>query len=449
VSATIDIRASEPVCSGEASGERLDLSALDVFEYPIPIDVGYIYRDKVDVGELEESLRATLRHYPELTGRLRSDGKKTGRLYVACEDQGARLVSATSDIEIGELTDDELGAVDLSPYFAKNKWLRCRDRDVPLLVVQHTETACGGMILGVQTAHALADGEALVAFMCDWARVHRGGQVRRATMSRLDYQGHFGVREPAADDPDRVPGFKRMGRMMLMWKVLKLAWDSRSTISTVLRFSTAELLAMRRLARSRSETASATNALLAHLWQVFAGLRPNRDDDPTGLFCVLGTRHLGEGAVDSHYFGNAVWHQRAESTYGEVRTATLGELTAVVGEAQAALGYDQVCEGMQWLENERARRNLELGVVPDYALMRRDFFATNMYRLPMYDPDFGTGRPAWVNTMPPPVRWMIRLFPTPSRRGVDVHCTVPRAWRRLLADHQVEARLRRYAEGTP
>lgn len=416
-----------------------------MFEYPIPIDVIYVFREAVDPEALKQSLRETLRHYPAFTGRLHTEGR--GRLFVTCDDRGALFGTANSEVSVARLDEAGLAELSMDGCLLPNKWLRARGRDVPLFAVQHTRTACGGMILGVQAAHALIDGEGLIAFMRNWARVHRGEAVEHSPMTRHQYDELFGVREPRDDDPERVVGFKRMSRLMLLWKVLKLSWDSRSTVSLVLPFSGDEVA---RLGQNvRSPKARPGTALLAHVWQVFSRLRPNTDEDATGLFCVVGTRHLRDKRVEYDYFGNAVWHVRAESSYGHVRSAAIGELTELVQQAQSSLSYDEVCRGMQWLENQRQAGNLELGVVPDYELMRRDFFATNMWRLPMYEPDFGSGKAMWVTTQRPPVRWMIRLFPRPNGEGINVHCTVPRRWRTLLASDEVRAQLHRFAEEAP
>ncbi len=422
------------VRAGVSQDRRVALSSLDAFEYPIPIDVALVYRDAVDVAVLEASFRATVAHYPELAGRLVRDD---GALAVACDDSGAGFSVQSADVSVRDLDEDALAALPMARYFAPNKWLRARDRDVPLLVATVTRTACGGMVLGVEVAHCLADGEALVQFVRNWARVHRGEAPALSDQARDGYDALFQVREPRDGDPDRVPGFKRMSRAMLLWKVLKLAWDSRSTASVVLPFSRDEVAAVREVASSSSST-----ALLAHVWHVFAGLRPNRDDDRAGLFLVVGTRHLADCPVDRNYAGNAVWHVRADATYGDVRTASLADLAARVQAAQASVSYADVCTGMQWLANERTRGTV---VVPDYELMRRDFFATNLTPLRLYEPDFGAGTPVWVTTKAPPIRWMIRLFPRPGG-GVAVHCTVPRRWKKLLATDEVRGRLHRYAE---
>jgi len=430
------------VRTGDPSTERVDLSLLDMFEYPIPIDVIYVFKEAVPAAALEESLRATLRQYPELLGRMHKHDD--GSLYVDCNDAGAMFTSARADVSVAGLSEADLAGFSVKHYLAKNRWLRMVDRDVPLFSVQHTLTACGGMILGMQVAHSLMDGEALVEFMRNWARVHAGEPAKTGRMYRYMYDGFFDAAVPVGGVPDKVPGFKRMSRLTLYWKVLKLAWDSRSTRSVVLTFSSQELKNLRAAAREDADAVSASNALLVHLWRIFADLRPNADDDSCGLFLVVGTRHLREQNIPRTYWGNAVWHVRADSTYGELRNDSLGGLTNGVQQTQAGVDYAYVCQGMQWLRGEHERGNLLLGVVPDYELMRRDFFATNMFMLKMYDPDFGTGTAAWVTTREPPIRWMIRLFPRPSGRGIAVHCTVPKRWEQLLASPEVQQRIHMY-----
>jgi hypothetical protein len=302
------------------------------------------------------------------------------------------------------------------------------------------------MILGIQAAHALIDGESLVGLARNWARVHAGLEPETSPMRRAEYEAFFGADEAVDSVPETVPGFKRISRLKLYWKVAKLGWNSRFTRSVVLPFSTAELENLRTEARKDAGPVSASSALLAHVWRTFAELRPNKDADLSGLFLVVGTRHLRDRSVPLTYRGNGVWHVRAESTYGELRSASLGALADRVRESQSAVCYDDVRVGMRWLRSEHAEGNLLFGVVPDYELMRRDFFATSMVVTRMYQPDFGTGTAVWVTTKAPPVRWMIRLFPRPSGHGITAHCTVPKSWIKLLGSTELQRRLHKYGD---
>ncbi|KAF7848201.1 hypothetical protein BT93_L2200 [Corymbia citriodora subsp. variegata] len=119
-----------------------------------------------------ESLAEVLVEFYQFTGRLvmGSDGK----MAVRCTGEGVLLVEATSDGDIGMLGD--ISAI--NPRTLR-KLVKHSDGaqtilEEPLLTVQVTTFKCGGFTVGIVTSHVVVDGKAFADFLTCWSDVARG-----------------------------------------------------------------------------------------------------------------------------------------------------------------------------------------------------------------------------------------------------------------------------------
>lgn len=174
-----------------------DLGPFDELVSPsVPIVVIYVYsrppttpaHEFLPTDRLEEALKRTLDFYPHLTGRLRLFDTEDGAPVIHRLGEGAGLTLAESDDELSDLfvrdnkdykEDDVLppssifslpedGNALLPPF---QPWPEAI-QEAPLLAVQHTRFACGGVGLGVRLHHIVCDAEGLASFVQDLAEVY-------------------------------------------------------------------------------------------------------------------------------------------------------------------------------------------------------------------------------------------------------------------------------------
>ncbi|KAJ7272790.1 transferase [Mycena rebaudengoi] len=177
-------------CSKDSSYKALNtpfhLGPLDALVGAhIPVAVVFVYGQPPDaqpiipVERLQRALTLLLDYYPHLTGRLKIHPNETrevtrlgsgAELYVAeCTER----LDAFSDAESRSLAMARLpgeGNALLAPYAATLEDI-C---DGPLLTVQHTRFACGGVALGVRTLHTLCDADGFFQLVGDLAELYRG-----------------------------------------------------------------------------------------------------------------------------------------------------------------------------------------------------------------------------------------------------------------------------------
>ncbi|XP_027124616.1 hydroxycinnamoyl-CoA:piscidic acid hydroxycinnamoyltransferase-like [Coffea arabica] len=128
-----------------------------------------LLKDATEV--LKDSLSEALVEFYPLAGRLyQKDG---GRVELHCNSMGALLFEAQSELKIEDFGDfcptPQIRAL-IPPIDYSNTPLH----EVPLLLVQITKLACGGVSLGIAASHIIVDGQSWFHFFSEWAKIARG-----------------------------------------------------------------------------------------------------------------------------------------------------------------------------------------------------------------------------------------------------------------------------------
>ncbi|KAL8277711.1 hypothetical protein RQP46_009833 [Phenoliferia psychrophenolica] len=151
------------------------LGPLDLVPSYIPIAVVYVYArpansdsELISFERLHLALQRLLNYYPHLSGRIQINPNdhtpEISRLGTGAELVAAQCSSPLSAFHSTSpspspslsLLDLPRAANDLLPSFDSSPEGVCRK---PLLTIQHTSFACGGVALGVRVRHCLCDAQ--------------------------------------------------------------------------------------------------------------------------------------------------------------------------------------------------------------------------------------------------------------------------------------------------
>ncbi|PWA56673.1 acylsugar acyltransferase 3 [Artemisia annua] len=126
--------------------------------------------------DLKKSLSQTLTKYYPFAGRL----AKIAPTYVDCNDEGAEFVEATFDSTLTDFLQNSQHE-DFHQCFPYNLVWSTSNRHqsdeviIPLAVqVNHFE--CGGVAVAVSLSHKIADGSSFIQFLNDWGKITRHGE---------------------------------------------------------------------------------------------------------------------------------------------------------------------------------------------------------------------------------------------------------------------------------
>ncbi|WP_055489569.1 acyltransferase [Streptomyces sp. TP-A0356] len=447
--APYDTGDSAEMGAGEASGARIRLGVYDLLPGTFATPRTFYYRQTLDTEALRVSLTRTLAHYPMLTGRLERDDD--GGLSVVCNGAGAAFSERRSDRPMPDYGPDHSAKSDLGSYIQSINPFRVVGHDTPLLTVRVTHMRGGGSVLGVSINHSVVDGSGFLDFLLHWSREHRGLDHRAAPCARTLLDRLADGAAPGAEQHSAqyavVSGRQKLA---FLWRVNA---GARRVRTITVRFAAEEVRALKETAGAQlagsGPGVSTGDALSAHLWKVLGALRGRSAESTERLGIVTGLRAALRATLPDGYWGNAVSNVTCALPAGDLRKAPLGDTVAAVRSAIADATAERVRDEVAFLEAQRrAKRSRRV-----LSRMSLDAFdgtvaLNNSSRLPVYDIEFGAGRPFWFEFPASPIPWTILITPTPADgQSRDVHLSVPREAADTLLTPEWSGRLHAYVPG--
>ena len=395
------VRPSELELGTAAPSDTVALSPFDRLVPPIPVSSLFVFDRTVDepVLTVKRALSRALAHYRPVAGRLAGDGS------IACTDEGVPFVAASASCSLEEATP-ALEQMDLAVLYPG---LLCRDAD-PLLLVQVTEFACGGFVVGVSSNHVIADGAGTVQFLQAVGELARG----------ISPPSCFPIR--SWDDSLPVPTASTGATQK---SAIKHEPPHLAHLNIVVPSSLISRIKAGAFG-SFGELCTSLDAVMAVLWRcrTRAALSPSDGESPAPLKFVCNMRpYVGAPAG---YYGNCIRAQVVPATAGAVANGCIGDLVRLIRRAKDKIP-DLLSTG-----GDGGRRSGSGSGVADAAadhqaqapLWYEAFSVTDWRYIGLDAIDFGSGAPARVlwhakRVMEPgcvvcPPRWVGR------DSGVDV-----------------------------
>ncbi|CAH9091158.1 unnamed protein product [Cuscuta epithymum] len=364
------------------------------------------------VSLLKRSLSRTLAHFPPLAGRLVTD--QDGHVYVNCNDAGADFVHATA----GSVSfRDVVGGVDVpdlvKELFPFDLTVSYQGHFLPILAVQVTELA-DGVFIGCAVNHAVVDGTSFWNFFNSFAEVARGVEgISRLPDFRRDsvFMSPAVLKIPAGgpkvtfdvDAPlrERIFSFSRESMRKLKAKtnaqkqsaVELMGKQSNDPLNTANGKITPLncMVSAVTLTNSQTDEISSFQSLCALLWRAVTRARNLPDTKTTTFRMAVNCRQRLEPKMDPLYFGNAIQSIPTYATAGDILSHDLRWCAEQLNVNVKA--HDDAMVRKYVEEWERDPRTFPLGN-SDGAMLTMG----SSPRFPMYDNDFGWGKPVAVRS---------------------------------------------------
>ncbi|PON64756.1 Transferase [Parasponia andersonii] len=420
-----------------------NLSLLDQLAPPFYVPVILFYSppqfDDISdiVGKLKKSLSETLAEFYPLAGRIQNDA------YVeVLEDDGVDFAEARANVKLLEILENpEMSMLQqllpLDPYKLKT------DREsegVPVLAVQVNVFTCGGIGIGICISHKVVDGTTLSTFLTAWAAsgrtsCHGHGNDKTITPS-LDLAYIFPPKEIHVQTPCNLIKRGRVVTKRFLFCGSSLARlkaevkglspnDYNPTRVEAVTALISKTALNSRNARTSTEKCSRPSMVISHV----VNLR-GRMDPP-----------LPETAL-----GN-IWRSAVATILEEEsKRLELHDLVAqlrkgirkidkdYVAKLQSDDGFLQAYESLKDVSEMVSE-----GVVPFYRF-------SSWVRFPLYETDFGWGKPIWACVTNVPIKDVVILMSNSSGDGIE-------AWINLeeedMARFQCDRELLQFATQAP
>nr|KYP75843.1 putative acetyltransferase At3g50280 [Cajanus cajan] len=328
------------------------------------------------IPHLIHALSKTLSLFPPFAGRLVTHAD--AHVYVACNDAGVDFIHASAaDVSVSDL----LSPPDVNPIFQKlfpfHHTISYAAHSSPIMAVQLTQLA-DGLFIGCAVCHAVTDGASFWNFYNTFAKISRG----------------------AATSPSSLPDFRRdsilSSKVLLQLpKDMKVSFNAeepiRERIFSFKRESIQQLKARVNSGRNETVEISSFQSLCALVWRCVTRARNLEGTKTTTFRMAVNVRQRMEPKLGENYFGNAIQSIATYASAGDVASRDLRWSAELLNKSVRA--YDSAMVRRAVEDWERQPKVFALG--------NKDGATVQMGsspRFPMYDNDFGWGRPLAVRS---------------------------------------------------
>ncbi|XP_049408205.1 uncharacterized acetyltransferase At3g50280 [Solanum stenotomum] len=355
------------------------------------------------ISHLKIALSKTLSHFPPLAGRLITDSD--GYVYIICNDAGVDFVHTKAPhLMISTLVPQNQS--DIPIYFRKffqfDKTLSYAGHDKPLMAIQVTELN-DGVFIGCTMNHAVVDGTSFWNFFNTFAEFSKGEKkiTRQPCFSRKTVFDSPAVLKfpeggPSAtfsgDEPlrEKIFHFSREAILKLKLRANKTGVNGK-TNGKITPVNDEPGLKNGAAVKNSALEISSFQSLSAQLWRSVTRARKLEGNKTTTFRMAVNCRHRLEQRMDPLYFGNGIQSIPTIASVKELLSNDLYWSANQLHQNVVAHGDITVRQGVKdWESNPRL---FPLGNF-DGAMITMG----SSPRFPMYDNDFGWGRPVAVRS---------------------------------------------------
>ncbi|XP_019158860.1 PREDICTED: vinorine synthase-like [Ipomoea nil] len=382
------------------------LSFLDQISPPCFIPLIFFFHDAASNGEddhrvcssqlLKQSLSKVLTLFYPLAGRIK------GNDFIDCSDDGALWVEARvhgflKDVVENPLMEDLEKFLPIEPYSSDDSEL--------LLGVKVNYFLDGGIAIGVCVSHKIADTHSLVNFVNAWAVTAREGDAGGGKISPPNFRLVTSLFPPTTTDLSGLPTLGLIREKVVVTK--RVVFDKE------------KLAALKKSAAAESSgvgNPTRVEALSAFLWKHFREARRKKSHDASmkkirASHNVNLRARMNPALPDDAAFGN-LWSpvNTTETPCPEDDDDDLVfQLRTSIREINA--------EYVEALQNEKGQSE---HLRKWYERLEAEFLEfTSWCRFPIYEVDFGWGRPVWACTTTFPFKNFIVFMSTKCGHGIE------------------------------
>ncbi|KAL2621567.1 hypothetical protein R1flu_001772 [Riccia fluitans] len=418
------------------------VSVIFFFEAPMHSMVPYVEM----VSTLKDSLRKVLVHFYPLAGRLAM--RDDGLVDLHCNDAGAMFFEAFVDQELSEATGGygqtfpSLSGLEAARLGPGPVYLPDQLTALPVLIVQVTRFKCNSVSVAVNWHHTVADGYSGCHFVRSWSEVARGEPVSLIPVHTRELLRPRDSLDPSlvqqySTDAIKTEDLRSVTHLKKAPPVSKVFHIAKESVQWLRNTVMAE---QEKCARPLSTV----EVMSAFLWKAMVSARQpqhqkvgddieskeirtgtttaaddlgNQNSTPeqpkrTRFFMFVdGRKRLN---LPSGYFGNVVCSACAVSDEEEIRTRPLSHIGTLIGSATRGITEEYFRSIIDWVEMNGLTSASKSEHVNSVG---QDVAGTFWIHFPLYEIDFGWGKPAFATRNAPPRPLIDGIGMIPSFQG--------------------------------
>lgn len=356
---------------------------------------------------IKDGLLATVARFPHLTGRFEADDR--GRRCIHLNDAGVLVVEATAAADLADALAHDVSAHidDLYPKADKDR------ADEPLLLVQLTRYACGGLVIGTACHHQVADGQSMSVFHTAWAAAVRSDSAVLPSpfVDRAATAVPRSPPEPAFDH--RNIEFKGERSRSHSYSVVPL--DRIKNL--VVHFPEEFVAGLKARVGVRCST---FQCLLAHAWKKVTAARDLAREDFTQVRVAVNCRGRAKPAMPMDFFGNMVLWAFPRMQVRDLLSSSHAAVVGAIRDAVARVDDEYIQSFVDFGEAARGEE-LEPTAASPGTVFCPDLEVDSWLGFRFHDLDFGGGPPCTFLSPDLPVEGLMIFIPScAAKGGVDL-----------------------------
>ncbi|KAK9286250.1 hypothetical protein L1049_014637 [Liquidambar formosana] len=339
--------------------------------------------------QLEKSLSDTLTLFYPLAGRFIKD-----KLLVDCNDQGVEYLEAQVDGQLSEILQGEPNTEllnHLAPFVAESD-------TSPLVAIQINVFDCGGLVIGVRVSHRVADGFSLFGFIREWATVSRVG-INEAIRPSFDAASLLPVGDISWVKPQTT---KNKGAKFVTRRFI---------------FDGTAISSLKAKAKAK---ASRVDVVMACIWRALICIAQAKNGHlrPSLLNHPMNLRGKMFSPLLENCFGN-LYRRCMVRFMGDENEMEFHDLVSLLQDAKrnaitecektlkdGDYGLMSVINSFKELHEELYNDEVDLHPM------------SSVCNFPIYEADFGWGKPSWVSRVSVPLELVV-LMDTKYGNGIE------------------------------
>ncbi|KAK6127863.1 hypothetical protein DH2020_038371 [Rehmannia glutinosa] len=317
---------------------------------------------------------------------------------------------------------DDLGDFGLSPTSAySDGGLFLGDFDASDIVTAVTRFRCGGVCIGVLNEHHLTDGYSNTHFINTWSDIARGPNVTipifwdrtdlrpqsppNPRFTHIEFHASPQIKTPQNDTnhSDTIPH-------ETVFSTFKLTRDHLNALKANCKDEDDD---------GKAITYSTYEVVAGHAWRCVCKARGLPENQETWLYIPVDGRFRLQPPLPKGYFGNAIFTALPIALSGELQSNPLKFAVGKIHNAIARMDNDYLRSAIDYLELlppeiDAHSRGMHLFKSPN-------FLITSWAKLPIYDTDFGWGKPVHMGVGSIPPDGITYVMPNPKNDGGVVY----------------------------
>ncbi|VAH99688.1 unnamed protein product [Triticum turgidum subsp. durum] len=332
-------------------------------------------QDFFDVTRLKSALGKALVAFYPMAGRLRVGVH--GRLEIDCNGKGMLFLVAYSRLTIDDFRD-------LKPSSKLRRLFvpRMDDSSDILCATQVTFFKCGGVALGTATHQGAMDGTAAFHFFQTWSAFSRDGDRDVVKFPYLD-RTLLCARDPPIIHPDTLSLF-----CLKTTNLSRPPAPGPVVVNEVFTLCKDQISALKHMCGGGR--VSTFSAVSAYMWRCMCLARRLLPDSTTCLEFPANFRRSIAPPLPDGYLGNAMLQVSVADKTWDVVSRDLAHVAHRIRDTLGRVNDELVRSAVDYLELDLAERDNRpaIGVLP-----ATDLCVVSWLGMPLYDVDFGWGKP--------------------------------------------------------